>query len=271
TLRVRGSNNDGIWNEQGTTLAITIVPPYWRTWWFRILAIAAIAGILFLMYRYRVNKLLEIERIRTSIATDLHDDIGSTLTEIALYSDVGLRELRHKEAAPPLSGDERAKVSSLLTEIGTTSRTLIDAMNDIVWAIDPKNDSFEFLLLRMKMHATKMLEAKGINYDIDIPSEIASLRLPLNFRRRFFLIYKEALNNILRHAQAKRVVLTIRRESRMLVMTVADDGIGFDTRDGSQGNGLLNMQHRARSLGGELTLASAPGVGTTVTLRAAIP
>jgi len=271
TLRVRGSNNDGIWNELGATLAITIVPPYWRTWWFRVLAIAAIAGILFLMYRYRVNKLLEIERIRTSIATDLHDDIGSTLTEIALYSDVGLRELKHKQGSRPLLEDERAKVSSLFTEIGTTSRTLIDAMNDIVWAIDPKNDSFEFLLLRMKMHATKMLEAKGINYDIDIPSEIASLRLPLNFRRRFFLIYKEALNNIIRHAKAKRVVLTLRREGRMLVMTIADDGIGFDTRDGSQGNGLLNMQQRARSLGGELTLASAPGVGTTVTLRAAIP
>lgn len=270
-LRVKGSNNDGIWNETGTTLAMRIVPPYWRTWWFRALAIAAIAGILFLMYRYRVNKLLEIERIRTSIATDLHDDIGSTLTEIALYSDVGLRELRGKQTTIRMTGNERARVASLLTEIGTTSRSLIDAMNDIVWAIDPKNDSFEFLLLRMKMHATKMLEAKGINYDIDIPAEISSLRLPLDFRRRFFLIYKEALNNILRHAQAKRVVLTLRRDGRMLVMTVGDDGTGFNPRDGNQGNGLINMQQRARSLGGELTLASAPGVGTTVTLRAPIP
>ncbi len=271
TLRVRASNNDGVWNDEGTTLAITIVPPYWRTWWFRILVAAAIAGILFLMYRYRVNKLLEIERIRTSIATDLHDDIGSSLTEIALYSDVGLRELRRKKNPLTMSGDEREKVSSLLTEIGSTSRSLIDAMNDIVWSIDPKNDSFEFLLLRMKVHATKMLEAKGINYDINIPAALSSLRLPLNFRRRFFLIYKEALNNILRHARPHRVVLTLNREARMLVMTVADDGIGFDPREGGQGNGLLNMRQRAHSLGGELTIASAPGVGTTVTLRATIP
>ncbi len=205
------------------------------------------------------------------ITADLHDEIGSTLTEIALYSDVGLRELRGKQPAAPLSGDERAKLSTLLAEIGTTSRSLIDAMNDIVWAIDPKNDSFEFLLLRMKMHATKMLEAKGINYDIDIPPALSSLRLPLSFRRRFFLIYKEAINNLLRHAQPKRVVLTLRREGRLLIMTVADDGVGFDPRDAGTGNGLHNMEQRAHSLGGELTIASAPGVGTTVTLRAAIP
>lgn len=271
TLRVRGSNNDGIWNEEGTTLAITIVPPYWRTWWFRVLAVAALGTFLFLMYRYRVNKLLEIERIRTSIATDLHDDIGSTLTEIALTSDVGLRALRQHRDGAPLTAEEQEKITGHLSEIGTTARSLIDAMNDIVWSIDPRNDSFEFLLLRIRMHATKMLEAKGINYEIDIPSTLATLRFPLGSRRRLFLIYKEAINNLLRHAQATRAAVTLRREGRTLVMSVVDDGVGFDAGGTDRGNGLHNMQERARSIGGELSIASAGGVGTTVTLRVAIP
>ncbi len=270
-LHITASNNDGVWNTRGATLAITIIPPYWKTLWFRVTAVVVIAGLLFLMYRYRVRKLLEIERIRTSIATDLHDDIGSTLTEIALFSDVGLREVKAKPQASVLSDDERARLAGLFSDTGSTARALIDAMNDIVWAVDPKNDSFEFLLLRMKMHATKMLEAKGINYEIDIPPELASLRLPLGMRRRMFLIFKEAINNILRHAQPTRVVLTMRREGRTLMMTMADNGIGFDPHAAARGNGLHNMEERARSIGGSLTITSSGGLGTTITLHAPIP
>ncbi len=268
-LHVKGSNNDGVWNEQGVALAITITPPYWQTWWFRILAALVLTGLLYAMYRYRVNKLLEIERIRSSIATDLHDDIGSTLTEIALYSDVGLRELRAKG---PHKGDGGiARVEALLEDIGSTSRGLIDAMNDIVWAVDPKNDSFEFLLLRMKTHAARMFDAKGINYEIDIPAALSHLHLPLGFRRRFYLIFKEAVNNIIRHAHASKVLLKIRQEGRSLVMTIADDGKGFDGAHATEGNGLSNMRKRAEALNGELVLTSSPGAGTSVKLKARIP
>jgi ligand-binding sensor domain-containing protein/signal transduction histidine kinase len=270
-LRICGSNNDGVWNDTGTSLAITIVPPYWQTWWFRIGAVAALAAILLLMYRYRVRKLLEIERIRTSIATDLHDDIGSTLTEIALFSDVGAREVKSKSPANTLTEEDRTRLIGLFSDTGSTARSLIDAMNDIVWAVDPKNDSFEFLLLRMKMHAVKMLEAKGINYEIDIPPALASLRLPLGMRRRLFLIFKEAINNILRHAHPTRVILTMRREGHNLIMTMADNGIGFDPRSAARGNGLHNMEERARSIGGDLSITSARGIGTTITLHSPIP
>jgi len=268
-LRVKGSNNDGAWNDAGLAITITITPPYWRTWWFQLLVLCAVSGMLYAMYRYRVNKLLEIERIRSSIATDLHDDIGSTLTEIALYSDVGLRELRARNRNS--TDGDTARVESLLESIGTTSRGLIDAMNDIVWAVDPKNDSFEFLLLRMKTHAARMFDAKGINYEIDIPEELAHLHLPLGFRRRFYLIYKEAVNNIIRHAHAQRVQLTIRRVGRSLLMTIVDDGVGFDPDEAAGGNGLVNMHKRAESLDGELTIESAPSRGTTVRLKARIP
>lgn len=271
TLRVRGSNNDGIWNDQGASLAITIVPPYWRTWWFRLLAAAATAALLFLMYRYRVRKLLEIERLRTSIATDLHDDIGSTLTEIALVSDVGRREVDSALSTGRLDAPGAQRLSSILEDIGGTSRGLIDAMNDIVWAVDPKNDSFDVLLLRMKNHAARVLEAKGINYEIDIPSELSALGLPLAFRRRLFLIFKEAVNNILRHARPARVFLTMEREGGNLVMTVSDDGVGFDPESVARGNGLRNMEERAASLGGSLSIASSRAAGTAITLRVPIP
>jgi ligand-binding sensor domain-containing protein len=270
-FRVKGSNNDGVWNEEGASIKVVISPPYWMTWWFRFLVVAAISAILFLMYRYRVNKLLEIERIRASIATDLHDDIGSTLTEMALFSDVGLRELRGRPKDGKITESEILKVSALLKEIGSTSRNLIDAMNDIVWSIDPKNDSFDFLLMRMKTHAARVLEAKRINYEIDIPPELSQLRLPLGFRRGIFLIFKEAINNILRHARSSKVVLMIRRERGDLVMTVSDNGVGFDMHVHGDGNGLRNMRLRAESLSGELAVTSSPATGTTVILRAPIP
>jgi len=222
------------------------------------------------MYRYRVNKLLEIERIRASIATDLHDDIGSTLTEIALFSDVALRELHDHAKHPDAVRDDR-KVQGYLEEIGMTSRGLIDAMNDIVWSIDPRNDTFDFLLLRMKTHAVRMLEAKQINYEIDIPSHLSALQLPLGFRRRLFLVYKEAINNVVRHAKASKVRLTMGRRGRTIVMAIIDDGCGFEASRPGTGNGLRNMQQRAASLGGNLLVESARGRGTTITLEVPIP
>lgn len=270
-LRVKAANNDGLWNEDGLAVSVTILAPYWKTWWFRVFAVVAFGAALFGLYRYRVHKLLEIERLRASIATDLHDDIGSTLTEIALFSDVAIRELNASNSGDNRSAEDTSRITNRLEDIGSTARNLIDAMNDIVWSIDPKNDSFEFLLLRMKTHAARMFQAKGINYEIDIPEELSGLRLPLGFRRRFFLIYKEAINNVIRHAQASRVTLTMHRENKSLVMTISDDGNGFDPAQTNAGNGLRNMRERAAGLPGALTVASARNAGTTVRLAAHIP
>ncbi|MEK9136034.1 MAG: ATP-binding protein, partial [Bacteroidota bacterium] len=189
----------------------------------------------------------------------------------ALFSDVGIREIKSLTPGRPIAGTEVERVSGLLEEIGRTSRTLIDAMNDIVWAIDPKNDSFEYLLLRMKTHAARMMEAKAINYDIEIPSELSELELPLGFRRRFFLIFKEAINNIIKHAHPTKVMLTIKKERNNLIMTIMDNGVGFDLASTTQGNGLRNMQERAAALGGSLSISSAATGGTTITLRTIIP
>jgi signal transduction histidine kinase len=170
-----------------------------------------------------------------------------------------------------MTAPEAERLSVILGDIGRTSRGLIDALNDIVWAVDPKNDSFDVLLLRIKNHAARVLEAKGINYEIEIPEELSALNLPLGFRRRLFLIFKEAVNNVLRHAQPTRVVLRMERAGRQLVMTVSDNGVGFDPDTVARGNGLRNMEERAASLGGSLSVASSRAAGTAITLRAPIP
>ncbi len=265
-FRWRGSNSDGVWNEKGAFVELTINPPYWKTWWFRSLVFMAAVGTLLLLYRLRVNKLIAIERIRTSIATDLHDDIGSTLTEIALFSEVGKR-LLDRDAAEQLPEGERIEALKKLEEIGGMARNLIDAMSDIVWSVNPKNDTIESLMLRMRAHAAKVLEAKGIAYDLSLPSSLPQHALQPAVRRGLYLIYKEAVNNIVKHSRATAVRLVVSREHSLLGLTIADNGRGFVTRETGQGNGVVNMRSRATSLGGACTIESTPGNGTTITVQ----
>jgi signal transduction histidine kinase len=203
-----------------------------------------------------------MERMRTAIATDLHDDIGTSLTRIALYADASLRELGDR---PGHSADEKSgKLSDLLKDIGGTSRGLVDAMSDIVWAVDPKNDSLENVLIRMKTLAARMFDAKGIDYYFHITPDLSSLEMPLQLRRHFFLVFKEAVNNIIKHAHASRVDLSIQRSDGALILDLQDNGTGFDISVPKQGNGLRNMKQRASVLGGECDISSQPGKGTTV-------
>ena len=265
-FRWRGSNSDGVWNQNGGSVELEIEPPYWKTLWFRVVAVAAAFGALFLLYRMRVNKLIAIERIRTSIATDLHDDIGSTLTEIALFSEVGKRLLGRngKEEFPE---HERLEALKKLEEIGGMARNLIDAMSDIVWSVNPKNDTVESLMLRMRAHATKVLEAKGIAYDLSIPESLPQYALQPAVRRGLYMIYKEAVNNIVKHSNATSVRLGVSRDRTLLGLSIVDNGKGFVSRETGQGNGLNNMQSRARSLGGECAITSTLGAGTTISVK----
>ncbi|HSD64648.1 MAG TPA: ATP-binding protein, partial [Ignavibacteriaceae bacterium] len=244
---------------------IIVKPPFWMTLWFQVPVVLFVLIILILLYRFRVKKLLEVERIRSSIALDLHDDIGSTLTEIALYSDVSLRELRSEMIQNSLNGSYR-KIENLLENIGKTSRRLIDAMNDIVWAVDPKNDSFESFLFRIKTQTAQMLGIKEIDYKFDIQDKVSNLRLPLLLRRQLHLIFKEALNNVIRHAQAKNVAVKMKKEGQSFVMTIKDDGVGIKINPEKKGNGLSNMKKRASLLNGVLEIVSSEDEGTKIVL-----
>jgi ligand-binding sensor domain-containing protein/two-component sensor histidine kinase len=266
---VRALNADGLLSSTPAIVAFKILPPIWQRWWF--LSIASIAGSLAIYggHRYRVGRLIELERVRTRIATDLHDDIGSSLSRMAILSEVVKQQLggKSKQSAP------------MLTEIADSARGLVDSMSDIVWAIDPRRDNLSNVVTRVRQFASDVLEAKKIKWDFQVPPEIDDLKLDAEQRRHVFLIFKEALNNIARHADCRSVLLKINLTHHQLVAEVQDDGSGFVVQQNAQeastngrgGHGLKNMERRASQLGGRFSIDSSPGLGThlklTVPLR----
>jgi signal transduction histidine kinase len=259
-FRVKGANSDGVWNEEGAAVRIIISPPYWQTWWFRALALAVIVGILEALHRYRVVKKLEIERTRNRIARDLHDEIGSNLSSIALMSELIQEE-------PGLA----EKIKSELKRIGATAQNVIDAMADLVWTVNPHYDKLENLLLRMKEIAVELLDQKQICYSFHFPEDDAFQPLKMDFRHNLLLIYKEILHNIVKHAGATHVDISITKTDGCLTMKLADDGIGFDPGAVRCGNGLKNVQARAAELHGRIEIESQNGHGTVATLVVKIP
>jgi signal transduction histidine kinase len=264
-FNAKGSNSDGVWSSEVASIGLTISPAFWQTWWFRVGMILLVISSLYAFYRYRLNKLLELERTRSEIATDLHDDIGTSLTNIALFSDLARQDVA-------LGSSD---VTDRLDKISQTSRSLLDSMNDIVWSIKPENDGLEQTILRMEDYAVEMLEDNGIDLHVQIPEQLKKLKLPMTVRRNLFLLFKEAIGNILKHAVATHVDVLIsateaRKRHQYLRLVIADNGKGFDAALHTRGNGLNNMETRARYLGGTMTVSSSRGHGTSIEIRVPI-
>jgi len=253
---VRAINADGLISPAPAAVSFRVLAPVWRRWWFLTLAALAIASIMYEIYRRRLERLLELERVRTRIASDLHDDIGSGLTKISLESEVARRC-----ASDPL-------VTESLEHIGDASRELVDSMSDIVWALNPKRGQFTDLATRMRYFANQTLAAAGLEVDFHAPPGWTDASLPPELRRDAFLIFKEAVNNTVRHSQSRRVEITVELRDSEMLMRVSDDGLGFHLEQavGGEGHGLTSMRARAARLGGRLEIDSQAGKGTTVTL-----
>ena len=258
---VRAANSDGTSSAVPASVTFTILRPVWQRWWFLTLAALIIGLGVYLLYRYRVARILEFANMRTRIATDLHDDIGSGLSRVAILSEVVKRQV----------GDSAANQSvPLLTEIADSARTLVDSMRDIVWAIDPRRDDLSSVVFRVRQFASDVLDPQKIKLNFQAPSELEKIKLDPEQRRHLFLIFKEAVNNIARHAECASVSLSINFSRNRLIVEIRDDGRGFiDPRpqqsatDGhAGGHGLENMQSRAEELGGQLSIDSSPGHGT---------
>ncbi len=261
-FNVKGTNSDGVWSSHVASIRLTITPAFWQAWWFRGIIILIVISSLYSLYRFRLNKLLEIERTRAAIATDLHDDIGTSLTNIALFSDLAQQDVR-------LGSPE---VTHRLEKIAHTSRSLLDSMNDIVWSIKPENDGLEQTILRMEDYAVEILEENGIDLHVQIPEQLKKLKLPMTVRRNLFLIFKEAIGNVLKHAQATHVnvILSTSEGSKRqhgLRLVIADNGKGFDPSNNKRGNGLDNMELRARHLNGRIGIHSTDGHGTIIEIQ----
>ena len=254
---VRAIGEEGVASPQPAVVAFTVAAPIWQRWWFLVLAAALTAAAGYALHRYRVRYLLEVERVRTHIATDLHDDIGANLTRIAILSELA----RNPASAGGSPGES-------LDAIAAISRESVTSMSDIVWAINPTKDSVDDLVRRMRRFADEAFSSRGVALEFRGPEHERDMRLDHETRRQLFLVFKECVANALRHSGCSRAEIELRAGPRQLVLTVWDDGRGFDPSAAVEGSGLESMRRRAAALGGTLEVDSTPGRGTRVTLSA---
>jgi signal transduction histidine kinase len=261
TLLLKSKDAEGNEGKNITRLAIKVHPPFWRTWWFTTIMILLTGTVIFAIHKQKVTRLLEIERVRTRVARDLHDDIGSSLSTINILSKV---------AAQKMKTDSMAS-KEYMQKISESSGRIMESMDDIIWSINPVNDTMGKVLVRIKEFVAETLEPKEINFVFIVPEEVKELKLDMEARRDFFLIFKEAINNISKYSEAQNVRIEIKKSDNDLNILIADDGKGFDFNEKISryrgGHGLQNMKSRAQQLKGILNISSAPGKGTCIQLN----
>jgi ligand-binding sensor domain-containing protein/signal transduction histidine kinase len=243
-FEVRAQTADGTYSPQAANVSFKIAAPVWQRPWFLLLMTVLIAGMIYLIYKYRLRQLLELEKVRTRIATDLHDDIGANLTRISLLSEVA------KQKSTNGSG-------GLLTSIADIARESVASMNDIVWAISPEHDTLLDLTRRMRQHAEDIFALREVDLDFNAP--VSDLKLSVGVRRDVLLIFKEAVNNAAKHSDCSQVAIDFRSENSFLRLSIKDNGKGFDSAENYDGQGLRSMMRRAHSLGGNLIVKSSDG------------
>ena len=248
-FKVKGANSDGVWNETPPrgTLRITITPRYWQTWWFRLAMGGSILLLAYVFFRLRLAKAVALERLRVRIASDLHDDIGATLTKISLHSDL----------IQDGAGSPEALAS--LRKIGAMSRELVTTMSDIVWSIDARNDTAGNLIDHMRDFANSVCSPRQIEVQSETGGIDPNKKLPADVRQNLYLIFKEAVHNAAKYAEASQLFIKLQNLNGVFKMRIADDGKGFGTPRQS-GHGLRNMQMRATRLGAKLDVRMENGV-----------
>ncbi|HUR32104.1 MAG TPA: two-component regulator propeller domain-containing protein [Saprospiraceae bacterium] len=257
SFSIKSANASNVWSEKYSTIHFIVMPPFYRTGWFITLIAFIIGGIIYIFYRYRLQKAIQIERMRTRIATDLHDDIGATLSSISFYSEAVHQKTKNK----------LPEVSPILEKMGETSRSMVSSMSDIVWAINPQNDDMSKMLSRMKSYAHELSSLKEKPIHLEIDDKAQHLKLQLEQRRNIYLIFKEALNNALKYADCSQIWIHVKLKANHLSLKIEDDGKGFDTREEKEGNGIKNMQKRAADIGADINISSEKNKGTVIDLE----
>jgi len=254
---VRAINADETVSQTPAIVSLRILRPIWQRWWFVTISVLLVGLAGYSAYRYRVARLIELERVRTRIATDLHDDIGASLSQVAVATEVLRRQI----------GPADPRIAQNLTLIARVSREVVDSMSDIVWAINPHKDNLHDLARRMRRFAGETLAARDIEIHFHAPESEHDIKLGADVRRQVFLVFKESINNVLRHADCTEARIDLIVDGSWLAMGVRDNGKGIKAGQTFDGHGLASMKLRAESLGGSLEISSPPGLGTTVTLR----
>ncbi len=213
--------------------------------------------IFVIINRNKLKRTVEMERMRSKLSRDLHDDIGSTLSSINILSRTAQNNLKQSDA-------EKTKAS--LEKINERSQRLLNNMSDIIWNINPGNDTIEEVMSRMREYATTILEAKNIEYTFNFPKEKMDCKLTMDVKNNMYLIFKEAVNNLSKYSVASQVNLSLTFDEKSIHLKVEDNGIGFNEDEVKHRGGLRNMQHRAEEIKGEINISSSPHNGTKIEL-----
>jgi ligand-binding sensor domain-containing protein/signal transduction histidine kinase len=290
TFRVKASNNDGIWNEKGASIKLIINPPFYRTWTAYIIYTIIIGLSLYSIRKYELRKrkmksevllkgekekakLIEVQLraekaelqakasesekelekqiIRSRIASDLHDEIGSNLSSITLLSSLMSNSIQHKP-----------EIKKQLVDINIAAKTSAESIRDIIWFINPTSDKVSSLFSRMKETANVMLT--GINSKIHIPVINSDEKINPELKRNLYMIYKEILNNIIKHSFASFVTINIEKENSLITVDISDNGKGFNQLTVKEGNGLINIRSRTQQISANLEMISSAGNGTKI-------
>ena len=235
-----------------TCLAISIAFPFWLEWWFVFTLIAFILLIIYGVYRYRINQLMYVQRVKNNISADLHDEIGSRLTSIQLIAAIFKNNLNGKQP--------RAYLEKIENEVEMSS----EALDEIVWNIKNTDESLTEIVARMRRYAGEVLESDGVSYSVDVSSDFKNNKMSMQKRRELLLIFKELLNNVRKHAQATQVFIGISAQNQRLCLTVTDNGVGFDPLEQTGRNGLRNIRYRLKKWGGKIDIDSEFNKGTKI-------
>lgn len=255
-FQLKSSHMNGSWSTP-LEVRFTVLPPFWKTWWFILLAILIIGGSVAGLIVYRVKQLLAIELLRTKIAADLHDDIGAGLTEISILGEIVSQTIPRESAA---------SVPVMLDKVSSRARELIDSMSDIVWLISPQKESLFDLISRLNDVFETLFEANEIKFKPQNVETLKELKLAMETRQHLYLLLKEAIYNSIKYSHCRKIILQVEIKNRYFKICVIDDGRGFDVNVAHTGNGLRNMQQRALFINGTLAIESGIDRGTTITI-----
>jgi ligand-binding sensor domain-containing protein/signal transduction histidine kinase len=254
---VKAVTSDGGESPVAARLDFLVLPPVWRRWWFEALAMALVAAAGFAAHRYRVAQAVSVERIRTAIATDLHDDIGSSLAQIAILSEVAR-----------VNANGAGRPGEPLERVAILAREVVDSMGDIVWSIRSEAHGMESLVRRMREFALDLLSSQGVDFELRTLDMGKPAELSMQARRQVFLIFKECIHNAARHSRCTAVTAELKMADREAILTVQDNGTGLRPEDKTtSGTGISNIGKRSAELGGTMELTSKPGEGCSVAIR----
>ena len=251
---IQAGNGLNEWNPQITDLPFVVRPPFWLTIWFRILMFVTVVAIIYFIFTNRLRHILELETIRRKIAADFHDDLGSTLSSISIYSEVAKKN----------ADTNVARTQQLLTDIGEKTRSIIVSMNDMIWAVKPENDKLLNLVQYMEDFGVGVAEAKNMAFSLNLANDMGELKLKMVTRKNLYYIFKESVNNSVKYSKATSIKVEIAKVKKEIVMVITDNGIGFDFETVKKGNGLTNIKKRGEEMGGRVEINSNPDSGTVV-------